>query len=71
MVVKLGVSLKETYRFGMSENKMQRRILCAKRVEVSGEWGGGERQQMSSFITGPVLKILLGSFPPEENRQVI
>jgi len=42
MVVKLGVSLKETYRFGMSENKMQRRILCAKRVEVSGEWGGGK-----------------------------
>jgi len=69
MVVKLGVSLKETYRFRMSENKLQRRILCAERVKVSGKWG--ERQHMSCFITGPAQKILLGSFLPEENRQVI
>jgi hypothetical protein len=69
MVVKLGVSLKETYRFRMSENKLQWRILHAKRVKFSGEWV--ERQHISSFITGPVQKILLGSFPPEENRQVI
>ena len=33
---------------------MQRRILCAKRVKVSGEWE--ERQHMSSFINGPVQK---------------
>jgi hypothetical protein len=39
MVVKLGVSLKETYIFRMFENKLQRRILCAKREKVSGEWG--------------------------------
>jgi hypothetical protein len=39
MFVKLGVSLKETYRFRMSENKLQRRILCAKGVKLSGEWG--------------------------------
>jgi hypothetical protein len=41
MVVKLGVILKEAYRLRMCENKLQRRILHAKRVKVSGEWGKG------------------------------